>query len=240
VGSSCDKPSSQWTVCHAGLLEARIAGLAEAQHGVVAVSQLETLGLSASAARSRVTSRRLHRVHRGVFAVGRPGLTSEGIYMAATLATGGGLADGSAAHHLDLLPSPRTNPVHVVAPRQIRSRAGIAVRRGSAQLTNHRGIPTTTIDQTLIDLAASGRARDVERAIDRAEAIHRHDFGPLRARLRTSPRGAPLLRRLLAAPPARTRSELEEAFLALCRGASLPSPSVNLWIASANAEADFA
>lgn len=43
-------------------------------------------------------------------------------------------------------------------------------------------------------------------------------------------------------PPARTRSELEEAFLALCLAHALPRPHVNLWIPfpeGGGAEADF-
>lgn len=48
-----------WTLPSTGPLEARIVALAEAQYGVVAVAQLEAMGLSASAARSRVAAGRL-------------------------------------------------------------------------------------------------------------------------------------------------------------------------------------
>lgn len=219
--------------------------LAEAQYGVVAVAQLEAMGLSASAARSRVATRRLHRVHRGIFAVGRPTLTTEGAYMAAALATGAPIAHGSAAHHRDLLPSPCTRPVHVTTPTRARSRPGIATHSGPAEWAQHRGIPTTTVDQTIIDLAASGRRRDAERALTRADEVHRHDFGPLLDRVAASPcpRGGRLLRTLLGAPPARTRNDLEEAFLAICADNGLPPPRVNLWIPftdGGGAEADFA
>src|SRR3954451_20332729 len=66
-------------------LDRAVAELAFGQHGVVAGWQLAELGLSASAARKRVASGRLHRVHRGVFAVGHARLTQRGLFMAAVL-----------------------------------------------------------------------------------------------------------------------------------------------------------
>src|SRR3954447_3268740 len=65
-----------------------IAALARRQHGVVALAQFLALGMSESAVRKRVATGRLHRVHRGVFAVGHPVVTREGHWMAATLACG--------------------------------------------------------------------------------------------------------------------------------------------------------
>jgi hypothetical protein len=50
-------------------LDARIGARAERQHGVVAVWQVVSLGLSASAVRSRVARGRLHVVSRGVVAL---------------------------------------------------------------------------------------------------------------------------------------------------------------------------
>jgi very-short-patch-repair endonuclease/predicted transcriptional regulator of viral defense system len=229
-------------------LDAALAELAARQYGVVSLAHLEALGLGRSGARDRVASGRLHRVHRGVFAVGRPGLTVEGIYMAATLACGSGsaLALGSAAHHLDLLATPCTHPVHIAAPGRARSRPGIAAHTQASERTPHLGIPTTTIDRTIVDLAAAGLRRDAERAIDRADTVHRHDFTALRAKAAQRPRarGHGVLRALLSdlQPPSRTRSGLEEAFLALCRDHGLPAPRVNMWIpfpAGGGAEADF-
>src|SRR4051794_35365115 len=65
-----------------------IAALAGRQHGVVSLAQLVNLGLSPEAVRSRVASGRLHRVHRGVYAVGHSILTDKGRVKAATLAFG--------------------------------------------------------------------------------------------------------------------------------------------------------
>jgi predicted transcriptional regulator of viral defense system len=71
-------------------LDAAIAELATRQHGVVALAQLTALGLGPSGARDRVASGRLHRIHRGVFAVGHPLLGRRGRLMAAVLACGPG------------------------------------------------------------------------------------------------------------------------------------------------------
>jgi predicted transcriptional regulator of viral defense system len=74
--------------------EQAIAALARHQHGVVTLDHLVGLGLSASAIRSRAASGRLHRVHRGVFAVGPMQLTRRGQLMAAVLACGRDAAAG--------------------------------------------------------------------------------------------------------------------------------------------------
>jgi anti-sigma factor ChrR (cupin superfamily) len=64
--------------------------LAERQHGVLSLAQLEALGMTASAVRNRVARGSLHRVHRGVYAVGRRVLPPKGRWMAAVLACGRG------------------------------------------------------------------------------------------------------------------------------------------------------
>ena len=66
---------------------------------------------------------RLHRVHRGVYAVGHPGLSSEGRWMAAVLACGDGavLSHRSAAELWELLPAAKGD-VHVTLPGRGRPR----------------------------------------------------------------------------------------------------------------------
>jgi Transcriptional regulator, AbiEi antitoxin len=73
--------------------------LARLQHGVVTRAQLHEHGYGDSAIYHRVERGRLHRVHRGVFAVGRPNLSQRGRWNAAVLAAGAGalLSHGSAA-----------------------------------------------------------------------------------------------------------------------------------------------
>jgi hypothetical protein len=91
-----------------------IAEIAARQHGVVALDQLYRAGLTHPAVRRRSQAGRLHRVHRGVYAIGNPNLTREGHWMAAVLACGQGavLSHQSAAALWKLSP---TSPavVHV-------------------------------------------------------------------------------------------------------------------------------
>ncbi|HET9120291.1 MAG TPA: type IV toxin-antitoxin system AbiEi family antitoxin domain-containing protein [Solirubrobacterales bacterium] len=67
-----------------------IARLAAHQHGVVSVQQLYAAGLSSSTVGDRVNAGRLHRVHRGVYAIGHPHLSDRGRWLAAVLASGKG------------------------------------------------------------------------------------------------------------------------------------------------------
>src|SRR5688572_6431224 len=77
-------------------LEQRVAALARRQHGVVTRAQLEELGVGRSAVTEWSARGRLHRVHRGVYAVGHLSLTRNGRFMAAVLACG----EGAALSHL--------------------------------------------------------------------------------------------------------------------------------------------
>jgi predicted transcriptional regulator of viral defense system len=58
------------------------------QHGVVSRAQLLALGFSAEAIAHRIAVGRLHRIQRGVYAVGRPELSRHGRWMAAVIACG--------------------------------------------------------------------------------------------------------------------------------------------------------
>jgi hypothetical protein len=117
-----------------------------------------------------------------------------------------------------------------------RRHPGIRLHRRHAisadETTVHAGIPVTTAARTLLDLAATQPRRVVERALDQAEVLRLFDLGELR-QVTTAHRGrpgAPLLAQLLDdgdAGATVTRSELEDAFVALCDAAGLPRPLVN-------------
>lgn len=106
-----------------------VAEIARKQHGVVSISQLKIAGVSETAVRRRVEAGRLHRLYRGVYAVGHAGISREAGWMAAVLASGEGavLSHGSAAAHWGLL-RPLAGPVDV----SITSDAGRRRRAGSA------------------------------------------------------------------------------------------------------------
>ena len=148
-------------------LEAAVAGLAARQHGVVTLTQLERLGLSASAVAKRCRAGRLHRVYRGVYSVGHPVLTREGRLMAAALACGPGavLSHRSAAEVWGLLPAAGWVEVTAAARRRHR---GVRAHRGNPtddeRDTRHR-LPVTTPARTIVDLADVADERLLERAL---------------------------------------------------------------------------
>jgi hypothetical protein len=57
---------------------------------VARTGQLLLAGLSEAGVQRRVRAGRLHRIHRGVYAVGHSGLSNEGRWIAAVLACGDG------------------------------------------------------------------------------------------------------------------------------------------------------
>jgi hypothetical protein len=66
----------------------RLAKLAARQHGVVAWRQLLALGYSKQAIHTLIANGWLHRVHRGVYAVGHTRISLRAHWMAAVLACG--------------------------------------------------------------------------------------------------------------------------------------------------------
>ena len=61
--------------------DAFIARLAAHQHGVVSTAQLRSAGFSFPGIDRRLESARLHRIHRGVYAVGHVPLSDHGLWM---------------------------------------------------------------------------------------------------------------------------------------------------------------
>jgi very-short-patch-repair endonuclease len=150
-------------------VDARVAAIAAVQHGVITFAQLIAAGLTATAIRNRVRSGRLHRIHRGVYAVGHSGLS------------GRKQRDGIHLHRSPSLPDN--------AP------------------TRRDGIAVTNPARTLADLR-----RTIEPALFRS-ALREAEFRGLE---------------LGDVPSDRSRSDLERAFLRLCRRHRLPMPEVNV------------
>jgi very-short-patch-repair endonuclease len=193
-----------------------IARIAARQHGVISLAQLIGTELSDSTIRRRVKASRLHRIHRGVYAVGHRGLSNEGWWMAAVLACGEGavLSHWAAGALWQLLPPPSQIDVTVPGNGGRKRRNGFVVHRSRTLRTEDRlireGIPVTTPARTLADLRAVLPREEFNEAVRKAE-----------------------LRRLAVGPVLegdRTRTKLETRFLALCRRHRLPEPEVNIQI----------
>lgn len=194
-----------------------LARIAARQHGVVTLGQLLGVGIRESAVARRVRAGRLHRIHRGVYAVGHRGISREGRWMAAVLACGEGavLSHRSAAVLWGLL-RPMDGPTDVSVP----VRGGRAKRRSirlhrcaslkPISVVERDRIPVTTPARTIDDLRGTVPPRWVRRAIRQAE-MQGYRLGP---NVQTD----------------RTRSDLERDFLELCHHHGLPVPEVNVQI----------
>ena len=219
--------------------DARIARLAEAQHGVVDLDQLRGAGLALGAINSRVRAGRLHRLHRGVFAVGHTRLSREGRWMAALLAAGDGavLSHVSAGALWELRPSSAAS-IHVTVPTYAgrARRPGIVVHRsrtiGAADVARRDGIALTSVARTLVDLAGMLARGPLERAVERSLELRLFDLVAIRAAIDARPtsRGAGALARVVAAvhdEPVLTRSQLEALMRDLCAVHGIEPPEVN-------------
>ena len=209
--------------------------LAGRQHGVVTRGQLLALGYDGDAIKNRLGRGRLHRVWRGVYAVGRPALTQHGAWLAAVLCCGphAALSHASAAA---LWRIGRTSgPPEVSVPRHVvRRHTGIVVHRRTAfEVTTHAGIPVTSPVCTLVDLAATLDRIELETAVNEADILDLADPEELRAALDGFGRrpGVAALRRMLDRRTfVLTDSYLERLFLPLACVAGLSRPQTRVWV----------
>ncbi|HKH65619.1 MAG TPA: type IV toxin-antitoxin system AbiEi family antitoxin domain-containing protein [Solirubrobacterales bacterium] len=214
----------------------RLDEIASHQHGVVTLRQLEEVGLSRYGVAERAKKGRLHRVHRGVYAVGHHALNLHGRFMAAVLACGeGAVASHVSAAVLWELLKPIDAPVHVSVPSTSgrARRPGIHLhrcpslnpssepspspsysqqeggRRGRLLTTHRHNIPVTSVSRTLEDLERTSLLPSnlIRRATRQAELK-----GYRLEHLTTD----------------RTRSDLETLFLGICRRYGIPHPEVNV------------
>jgi len=219
--------------------DAVLAELATRQHGVVSAAQAIAILGSRQRLEHRVRTGRLHRLHRGVYAVGHKRVSREGWWLAAVLACGPGaaLSHRAAAALHGLRPAPGREPdVTVRGDGGRRRRRGLTVHRSVVLTDEHvtvvDAIPVTDVPWTLVDLAGVVREPVLARALEQAEKLRVFDRRALEdaVELRPAAPGTRVLRALLAAQAASslTASDAEAALLALCRAHGLPLPSMNV------------
>jgi very-short-patch-repair endonuclease len=193
-----------------------IARIAGGQHGIVTVAQLAAVGVDKSAVTRRLRAGRLHRLHRGVYAVGHAAPGNHRNWMAAVLACGEGavLSHTSAAVLWGFL-KPSRGPIHVSLPslNGRRRRSGLVIHRSASLATSPVAlttlrfrIPVTTPRRTIEDLPAVVPSYLVRRAKRQAEFLGYE----------------------LRLPTDRSRSDLESDFLSFCRRHRLPLPELNV------------
>lgn len=213
-----------------------IAELAERHHGVVALRDLLGIGITRKAVESRLRRGRLHRIHRGVYAVGHRILGPDGWRMAAVLAAGNdaALSHESAAEFWRLRWMARERHV-VTVPRHVRI-PGIDAHIGrlpADEIAVVRGIRVTSVPRTILDLAAAAREQEVARMINEAEVKRLWDELSLWDLLARYPRraGTKTVRRVLADRPTGVpRNVFEDAFVVFLERHGLPRPEINVWL----------
>jgi hypothetical protein len=214
-----------------------VAQFAAREHGVATHDELIDLGLSASAIGRWAGSGGLHRVHRGVYAIGRPGLSVEGRALAAVKACGPDavLSHGSAAALWDLRRG--SSPVvHVTTPGR-RSPRGLTVHRVRQLDREDRalrdGIPVTSVARTALDCAETMAPRELTRLLEQAERLGLFNLIAIQRVLERSPgrRGAKPLRAALTQmepEPPRVNSDWERDLLDFCADIGVPKPELTV------------
>lgn len=218
------------------LLE-RIHAKAEEQWGVLEQPQLVELGLLTPAITRWTKAGRLHRPYRGVYTLAPPKtLAPQGQELAAVWGCGGDavLCGASAAIRWGMLRrAPKTHHVLVKSTGR-RSPKGVRLHVTTDLPDDDRTvwdkIPITTVERTILDLAADRTLSD--RAVESAAAQAERD-GWLRrpAQLRVAGRtkhrtGAARLRTILRIGPRLWRSDEEQQAAIAIVAAGLPEPKI--------------
>jgi very-short-patch-repair endonuclease len=198
-----------------------IADLASRQYGVVARRQL---AIGQDAIDHRCRTAQLHRVHRGVYAVGHLGLGQEARWLAAVLACGdGALLSCRSAAALWVIRLGELFKVEVTTAQR-RRHAGVTTHRATLAPqdgTLHRGIPVTSPARTLVDLAHVLDHDELVRALREAMFRRLYDAKAIQDALTRRPSKA--LAELLTEASV-TQSMLEDRFLTICQRHHLPRP----------------
>jgi very-short-patch-repair endonuclease len=213
----------------------RVARLASEQDGIVDLRQLMSIGLNRSWVHIRVRSGRLHRIHRGVYAVGHEALTLRARLRAAVMACGDGavLSHASAGALWGILPEEAVRVPEVTVVASTRRHDGIRTHRvrqlDPRDITRRHAIPITTTARTLLDLADCFTSRALRRAVRQAQAEQRVNVRQIADVLTRAQgrRGTPKLAAIIAGGPAPTRSEAEDIVLDLIVSSGLRHPDVN-------------
>jgi very-short-patch-repair endonuclease len=212
-----------------------VAARAAEQHGLISIEQLHLCGLGPNAVGVRVRNGQLHRVHRGVYAVGHTAITLTGRFVAAVLACGdraalSGFACG--AYWEFMRWEERLIDVTFLGSGT-RTIAGVRVHRARSMderdVLRRDGMRVTSPARTLLDLAAVLPPKALRRAARQAQAERRVNIRQLAEILERANghHGVPVLRAIVDDGPAPTRSDLEDLLLDLLDAAGIERPEVN-------------
>lgn len=220
--------------------ERAIGELADRQYGVVSRDQLLRLGFEAGAIGRRIRAGWLRPLHPGIYAVGHRVLPKQGWWRAAVLASG---ADALLSHRTAAalwgLRGYSGGQIHVTVPHK--STSTKRIRRHFSHVPSderevEEGMPVTSVNRTIFDLASTEDLDALVAMIKEAEFLRRYDRLTLWDLLERYPgkRGSRkvqlALQRITEEPTGRKRSKLEERFAPFLRRHNLPLPRFNDWI----------
>ena len=196
--------------------------IAARQHGCITTAQLIEQHFSRPAIKRLGAKGLLHKEFRGVWRFGHAAPSIEAHYMAAVLACGPGaaLSGLAAAFHRGLIRRPPSLP-EVSCPRD-KDIPGILSRQRQVPSRTWRGIPTTSVEQTIRDLAAILPLDDLAKLCHSAEI----KFGVKRVPFKGI-KGAAKLRAIYDGDHALLLGEMEREFKRLLEAHGLPLPSFN-------------
>ena len=233
--------SGSITIMHSSkTVDQRLAEMAGVQHGLVTRPQLLLSGISDGAIERRNRRGSLHRIARGVYAVGHTAVPLEARWMAAVLACGEGavLSHMSAVKLWGIDRSTRMpqGVVEVSTSRKLQSPSWIRIHRVRCiredDVVVRNRIRVTTPERTVLDLAALLPAERI------ANLIHEAEFRGILCQIHLAEtmkrgvghRGLAALSAALelnALGSAGIRSGLEAKFMNLVRRAGVPAPLIN-------------
>jgi very-short-patch-repair endonuclease len=217
-----------------------IRRLAEKQHGVIAHRQLVVHGIGERLIESRVARGQLIPLHRGVYALGHRRIGLYGEWMVATLACGPGavLSHGTAAQLWGIRGSRK--PIEVTRVSGHRRPHGVRLHQTRSLPAEHvtieAGIPVTTIERTLLDMATRLDAKQLEHDLveaDRSRRLRWSKLWRIVAEHGRGRKGVKRLKRVAAQADPRFAdavSTSEVDFLILCREEGLKMPQVNVLV----------
>jgi GTP-binding protein len=200
---------------------AKVRELADRQWGRMGSAQLSALGIDSWLIARWVASGYFHQVFPRVYAVGHRAPSVEADLTAAVLYAGPGamLSHAPALWWRGLIDH-QPWPIEVSTPRRCRSLDGVKVHGRRTLVRDwHKQLPTTTVEQALLDFAARAPLERVRYVLANADHGKVLDVPALQVIAGKGRPGSTNLRSAMKRHEpklARTRSPLERSFLPLC------------------------
>jgi hypothetical protein len=227
------------------MIDAAIAAIARGQLGNITTAQLLRVGLTYRQIAYRLKIGRLHRLYRGVYAVGHRPTDSLQWAAAAVLACGDRamLSHGSGMTLWGLWQR-WERPFHITIAGDRRIK-GFHIHRTTGLLRRdldiERGVRVTSPARTLLDVAPGLGRKSLTRAVNTArhkKILTLDDLRDVAARFPRHP-GAKILKRFEDSKGGPTRSGWEDDFPEFCKRHGLPEPIMSTWVAGHEVDALF-